>query len=57
VLLAPGGRPQGAVEHLVLQIFRDNVGPDPLIAQNWEIWTPEGYTRAGPGEELKFVRE
>ena len=57
MLLAPGGRPQGAVEHLVLQIFRDNVGPDPLIAQNWEIWTPEGYTRAGPGEELKFVRE
>lgn len=36
---------------LVLLIFSDNHGPDPTASQNWELWVPGMYARAGLGEE------
>lgn len=35
---------------LAIQVFADNHGPEPTASQNWELWVPGMYVRAGVGE-------
>jgi len=36
---------------LELAVFCDHVEPNASIAQNWELWSPQGYVGTGPGAE------
>ena len=37
--------------NLEIVVFCDQVEPGASIAQNWELWTPQGYVGTGPGAD------